>query len=33
MDVETDNFHQIIMKKIIPLVRKNAKRFLLESTV
>jgi len=33
MDVETDNFHQIIMKKIMPLVRKNAKCFLLESTV
>jgi hypothetical protein len=27
-DVETDNFHQIIMKKIIPLIRKNESKFL-----
>ena len=27
-DVETDNFHQIIMKKIIPLIRKNECKFL-----
>src|ERR671922_687733 len=27
-DVETENFHQIIMKKIIPLVRKNTSRLL-----
>ncbi len=27
-DVETKNFHQIIMKKIIPLIRKNENQFL-----
>jgi hypothetical protein len=27
-DVETDNFHQIIMKKIVPLIRKNESKFL-----
>ena len=29
-DVGTENFHEIIMKKIIPLVRKNRNRFLEE---
>ena len=27
-DVQTDNFHQIIMKKIVPLIRKNESKFL-----
>lgn len=27
-DVKTDNFHQIIMKKIIPLIRKSESKFL-----
>ena len=27
-DVQTDNFHQIIMGKIVPLIRKNESRFL-----
>lgn len=27
-DVETENVHEIIMKKIIPLVRRNTNRFL-----
>lgn len=27
-DVETENVHDVIMKKIIPLVRKNTNRFL-----
>jgi hypothetical protein len=27
-DVKTDNFHQIIMKNIIPLIRKNESKFL-----
>ena len=27
-DVQTDNFHQIIMGKILPLIRKNESRFL-----
>src|ERR671910_1771469 len=27
-DVDTENFHQIIMEKIIPLVRKNTARLL-----
>jgi hypothetical protein len=26
-DVETSNFHQIIMKKIIPLINRNSKQF------
>jgi hypothetical protein len=29
-DVETENVHSVIMKKIIPLVRKNTNRFLIE---
>jgi hypothetical protein len=29
-DVETENVHEIIMKKIIPLVRKNMNKFLKE---
>jgi hypothetical protein len=29
-DVDTENFHQIIMKKIIPLVKKNTARLLKE---
>ena len=29
-DVETENVHEIIMKKIIPLVRKNMDKFLKE---
>ena len=28
LDVQTDNFHQIIMKKIVPLIRKNESIFL-----
>src|SRR5919199_5374804 len=27
-DVETNNFHQIIMERILPLIRKNESRFL-----
>ena len=27
-DVDTDNFHQIIMKKVIPLISKNMNRLL-----
>jgi len=27
-DVETNNFHQIIMEKIIPMIRKNESQFL-----
>ena len=27
-DVETNNFHQIIMEKIIPMIRKNENQFL-----
>lgn len=27
-DVQTDNFHQIIMGKIVPLIRKNESQFL-----
>jgi hypothetical protein len=27
-DVQTDNFHQIIMEKIVPLIRKNENKFL-----
>ena len=27
-DVQTDNFHQIIMEKIVPLIRKNENQFL-----
>ena len=27
-DVETNNFHQIIMENILPLIRKNESRFL-----
>ena len=27
-DVETENVHQVIMKKVIPLVRKNTSKFL-----
>src|SRR5919199_662130 len=30
-DVDTDNTHEIIMKKIIPLVRKNTNRLLKET--
>jgi hypothetical protein len=30
-DVDTENFHQIIMEKIIPLVRKNTARLLKEA--
>jgi hypothetical protein len=29
-DVETDNVHDVIMKRIIPLVRKNTNKFLKE---
>jgi hypothetical protein len=29
-DVETENVHDVIMKKIIPLVRKNTNKFLKE---
>ncbi len=28
LDFQTDNFHQIIMEKIVPLVRKNENQFL-----
>jgi len=28
LDVETDNFHEIIMNKIVPLVRENTSKFL-----
>jgi len=28
-DVETTNFHEIIMKKIIPLINRNSKHFVL----
>jgi hypothetical protein len=27
-DVQTDNFHQIIMEKIVPLIRRNESQFL-----
>jgi hypothetical protein len=30
-DVDTDNTHEIIMKKIIPLIRKNTNRLLKET--
>jgi hypothetical protein len=30
-DVDTENFHQIIMEKIIPLVRKKTTRLLKEA--
>lgn len=30
-DVDVENVHDLIMKKIIPLVRKNAKKFLKKS--
>jgi hypothetical protein len=29
-DIQTDNFHQLIMKKIIPLIHKNKAKFLKE---
>jgi hypothetical protein len=28
LDVETDNFHEVIMNKIVPLVRENTSKFL-----